>query len=139
MPDEQTPFSEYSCSLGTVIAHEAGSYHICTDDGRVIGVLANGELSPANVEADIASPAAPIPPVPDEVTPLQMRRALNAAGLRSTVEAAVAAADQETKDAWEFASTIRRDNALLAGMAVALGLTGAQVDDLFRAAAALEL
>lgn len=87
----------------------------------------------AAIAAALVDPPAP---VPAEVTPLQMRRALNAAGLRATVEAAVAADDQETKDAWEFASTIRRDNALLAGMGTALGLTTEQIDNLFRQAAA---
>jgi len=73
--------------------------------------------------------------VPPEVTPWQMRRALNQLGLRAMVEAAVAAGDQDARDGWEFALEIRRDNPLLAGMAAALGMTDAQLDDLFRLAA----
>jgi hypothetical protein len=133
MSENFTAFVPYPCSLGLVIAHEAGSYHISTPDGRVIGHGAQGVCSPESVEADLAIPG-PLP-VPGEVTPLQMRLALNAAGLRPTIEAAVAAADQQTRDAWEFASTIRRDNPLLAAMASALGLPPAQVDALFRNAA----
>ena len=77
----------------------------------------------------------PSPQIPDAVTPLQMRRALNAAGLRAAVEAAVAASDQDVKDAWEFALEIRRDNPLLTAMAAALSMTEEQVNDLFLQAA----
>jgi hypothetical protein len=80
-------------------------------------------------------PPAPVAEVPQCVTPRQIRRALNDAGLRATVEAAIAAADQATRDDWEFALEIRRDWPALAGMAAALGLTGAQVDTLFTQAA----
>lgn len=77
-------------------------------------------------------------PVPQSVTPWQMRRALNQLGLRAMVEAAVAAGDQDAKDGWDYALEIRRDNPLLAGMAQALGMTGAQLDDLFRLAASFQ-
>jgi hypothetical protein len=79
------------------------------------------------------APAAPL--VPAEVTPLQMRRALNTSGLRTVVESAVAAAPQDARDAWEFASVIRRDDPILAGMAAALGKTDAEIDALFILAA----
>jgi hypothetical protein len=138
-------FAEYTVeiqSLGllTIIAPEGEpGYRVRLPNGQVTAYPAiSGEPSEVNAASDIAYALAnpPPAPVPQEVTPLQMRLALNAAGLRSTVESAVAVADQETKDAWEFASTIRRDNALLAGMAAALGLTSAQVDELFRQAGA---
>lgn len=77
-------------------------------------------------------------PVPQSVTPWQMRRALNQLGLRAMVEAAVAAGDQDARDGWEFALEIRRDNPLLAGMGAALGMTDAQLDDLFRLAASFQ-
>lgn len=73
--------------------------------------------------------------VPAEITALQARRALNAAGLRATVDAAVAASSQDVKDAWEYATIVKRDNAIIASMANALHLTSEQVDDLFRAGA----
>lgn len=81
---------------------------------------------------------APPAPVPDVVTPRQIRWALNAAGLRGTVEGAIAAADQNTKDAWEFSNEVRRDNPLLNGLAAALGMSSEQLDDLFRLAASFE-
>jgi hypothetical protein len=75
--------------------------------------------------------------VPVSVTPRQIRRALTAAGLRATVEAAVASADQATQDDWEFALEVRRDWPALNAMATQMNLTAEQVDNLFRAAANL--
>lgn len=83
-------------------------------------------------------PPAPEPvPAPLSITPLQARRALRAAGLLDAVNGAVALADPDTQDAWEYAIEVRRDNPIIAGMAAALGLTDAQLDDLFRTAATL--
>jgi hypothetical protein len=81
---------------------------------------------PAAVEASDAT---------GTVTPLQMRRALNAAGLRTAVEAAVAAASQDVRDAWEFATVIVRTDPLLTALAADLGKTEADLDALFAAAA----
>jgi hypothetical protein len=76
------------------------------------------------------------PDVPQEVTPCQFRLALNAANLRTQVEAAVKAADQDTQDMWEYGNPIIRSNPQLNAMAASLGLTSAQVDQLFITAAA---
>lgn len=70
-------------------------------------------------------------PVPTAVTPRQFRLALNQLSLREAVEAAVAASDQDTKDTWEFATEVRRDNPELNAMAEALGLSPSQLDDIF--------
>lgn len=83
----------------------------------------------------IAANVAPDDMVPDTVSPWQMRRALNQLKLRDSVEAAVAAADQDTKDGWDYALEIRRDNPLINGMASGLGMTAAQLDELFLLAA----
>jgi hypothetical protein len=74
-------------------------------------------------------------PVPESVTPRQIRRALTAFGLRATVEAAIAGADQATRDDWEFALEIRRDWPALTAMATQMNLTSEQVDALFVQAA----
>lgn len=71
------------------------------------------------------------------VTPRQIRQALTRAGLRATVEAAVAAADQDTKDWWEFATSIERNNSELIAMAAALGVSDVALDDLFHLASTL--
>jgi len=76
-------------------------------------------------------------PLQTVVTPWQIRKALNASGLRATIEGAVAASSQEVKDAWEYALEFRRDNPLIEGLAVSLGKTSEELDDLFRLAASL--
>lgn len=73
-------------------------------------------------------------PAPQSVTPLQARRALRQAGLIDQVNAA-AVTSPETKDAWEFASSVERSSVFVSALATALGLTDDQVDDLFRSAA----
>lgn len=85
-------------------------------------------------EAWLASEPPP-PPVPVSVSRFQARAALHNAGLLTAVEAAVAAADPFTQIAWADATEFRRDSPTIAALAVALGMTGAQLDDLFRAAA----
>lgn len=76
-------------------------------------------------------------PVPGSISPLQARRALTAAGMREAVDGYVATLEQDGKDAWEYATVVNRDNAIIAAGASALGLTTAQVDDLFRLGATL--
>lgn len=81
----------------------------------------------------------PQQPVPDAVTPWQMRKALNATGKRSLVDAMLA--NQQTPrdviDGWEVASEWRRNDPVLLMMAGQLGMTDAEIDDLFRLAATL--
>lgn len=71
------------------------------------------------------------------VTPWQIRKALNQLGLRDAVEQAVAVADQETRDAWEFATEFVRTDPLVAAMQSVLGKTDAEVDALFMLGASL--
>lgn len=83
----------------------------------------------------------PIPPapVPGEVTRRQAKIVLSRAGLLSKADVAIAAMEgqpgEEARIDWADASTFRRDNPLIAGMASALGLSDDQVDTLFRQAA----
>ena len=81
----------------------------------------------------------PIPPepVPAAITPLQARRALRAADLLDAVNAWIATQSADAQEAWEYCVEVRRDDALIAGAQEGLGLTDKQVDDLFRAGAAL--
>jgi len=76
-------------------------------------------------------------PVPEAVTPVQFRRALRQAGLSDAVTAYVVTQDADTQDAWEYAVSIPRDDALVARAAAVLGQTEAEVDNLFRLAATL--
>ena len=71
---------------------------------------------------------------PWEVTPLQAKLALHGAGLLESIEAYVKTADKSIQIAWEYASSFNRTSPLLLSLAGGLGLTEAQLDDLFEAA-----
>lgn len=81
--------------------------------------------------------AARVAAVPKTVSPRQIRQALTRAGLRASVEAAVAAGDQDLQDWWEFATEFQRGNTHVAAMATALDVTSRQLDDLWTLAASL--
>lgn len=72
--------------------------------------------------------------VPFSITPYQARLALNSAGLREAAEAAIAVASQDVRDAWEYALSIERDSPFISAVGAALGLTDADIDQLFVAA-----
>lgn len=74
-----------------------------------------------------------IPPV----TPRQIRLALSRAGLRSSVEAAVSAGNQDLKDWYEYSTEFQRNQPLVEQMGTALGQTSEQLDDLWKLAATL--
>lgn len=76
-------------------------------------------------------------PIPSVVTMRQARTALSRSGLLTTVNAAVAAADEETRIAWEFSTEVQRDFPLVQTLAAALSLSEQQLDDLFTLAATL--
>lgn len=71
----------------------------------------------------------------------QARLALLGAGLMAQVNAAIAAMPGVEGEAarieWEFANEIARNSSLVSGLSSALGLTDAQLDQLFNTAAAL--
>jgi hypothetical protein len=77
------------------------------------------------------------PTTPTSVTARQARLALFAAGLLSTVEAAIAAEGGAVAIEWEYASTIERASPLVTEIASSLGLTEEQLDALFTQAAGL--
>ncbi len=58
-------------------------------------------------------------------------------GLLAQVEAIIAAQDEATRITWEYALEFQRDDPLLDGLAINLGLTDAQIDEFFFAAAQL--
>lgn len=72
--------------------------------------------------------------VPDQVSMRQARLALLSAGLLDQVDGAIA--DPAARIEWEYAQIVKRDSPLIAGLTGGLGLTEAQVDDLFKAAEA---
>jgi hypothetical protein len=121
------------------VAGISGNSYVVNHDGAAIGFVSPTTANEDNVEAELpilwANPFVPPTPPPSPVTPLQIRRALNAAGMRGMVEAALAQAPQDARDAWDYASEIKRDDATLNAMAAALGMSPAQIDNLFALAA----
>lgn len=90
--------------------------------------------------ADFHAPA-PVAAVPEAVTMRQARLALLGAGRLEAVQAAIDALPEPKKAAakisWEYSVQVQRHNGLVPQMAAALGLSEAQIDALFIAAAAL--
>ena len=76
-------------------------------------------------------------PVPEVVSPRQVRLLLLSQGLLENVKAMIAQQDEATQITWEYAEEFRRDNPLLNQLAANLGLTDQQIDEFFVAAAAL--
>lgn len=88
--------------------------------------------------AELEAARVPLPPpVPTYLTPNQARKALNRLGYRDAVDAYVATLSRDEQDDWEYATSIHRDNPIIAAGAAALGLSAEQVDDLFRMGATL--
>ena len=92
------------------------------------------------IVVDNGAPAA-VPPVPQVVTMRQARLALNAAGLLATVNSTIASMPGAVGDAarieWEFSSTVERHKQLVIALTPTLGLTAAQIDQLFITASTL--
>ena len=84
-----------------------------------------------------ASPAA----IPTVVTMRQARLAMLDAGILTSVSDALAAmtgiAGEAARIEWEYAAEMKRDHPLVASLSAALGLTSAQLDELFTVAAGL--
>ena len=118
----------------------AASRGVLFDGVGVLSVSAEwAETVGPIVEAVLSGVAPVLPParVPDEVTDLQFRLALNAEGLRDAAESYVAAAAWDVRDWWDRATHIRRDDARLNAAVKALGKTDADRDALFTLAASL--
>lgn len=88
-------------------------------------------------EGNTPEPADPAPPTVYTCTPWQIRKALNATGLRESVEIAISQADQETKDAWAYAASFERNHSLVISIGLVLGKTEEELDALFKLAASL--
>jgi len=76
--------------------------------------------------------------VPTHVTMRQARLALNQAGLLTTVDTAInSGTDEAAKIEWEYAQDVQRTWPLVLALMPVLGMTEAQLDDLFILAATL--
>jgi hypothetical protein len=101
------------------------------DDDSFVHLLPAGSVQITDAEADAMRPVpSPAPLAP--LSPRQIRQALTAAGLRATVETAIAASDQDTKDWYEFATEFGRNHPMVVSMGTALGQTSEQIDALWK-------
>lgn len=123
--------AKYLDATGSVILAEVNGINTVIEPGHPL-------WDEVSTRQDI-EPFAPQPdPVPQSVSMFQARTALRRAGLLAAVEATVAASgDPEIQDAWEYATEFPRTSPTIAALAAQIGLTDAQVDDLFRVAATI--
>jgi hypothetical protein len=73
-------------------------------------------------------------PVPRIVSKLQLRNAARKSNRWAFIKASIAAADEDTREGWELAIEIHRDNPLVNVLAAAAGWSSDEVDELFRLA-----
>lgn len=118
------------------------SYAILTEqvNGQTVTLSAEQRAAVLDRWAS-ARHAAQTPPVPAAVSRRQLRLELLSRGLLANVTAALnGISDEATKAAalieWEDATTFDRAHPLVGQIGAALGLTSAQLDDIWRAAAA---
>jgi len=112
-------------------------------DGALVVPIGDSrvQIGASYEDGTFTDPPLTLAPVPQSVTARQARLGLLGAGLLDDVEAALASLEgpqgRAARIEWEYALEIRRDSPLIAALAPALGLTGEQVDDLFRASLGL--
>ena len=120
-------------SRNTVIRQEDSAEFMLTE-----GNAGYAQYLAWRAEGNTPEPADPLPnPAILSVSPRQIRMALSRAGLRTQVESAVAAGDQDLKDWYEFSTEFERVNPQVLLMSAALGVSEAQLDDLWALAATL--
>ena len=94
---------------------------------------------PLKIEVDQAKAERILNPVPETVSRFQAKAALHQWGLLEQVQDLVANSDDVLlKLAWDEAS-FNRSSQMIANITEELGLTGEQVDDLFRTAAQIKV
>ena len=101
------------------------------DTGAFVNPETNTEYLAWLAEGNTPEPADPVPVPPIIVTPRQIRQALTRANLRTQVETAVAAGDQDIKDWWEFATQVEENHPMVVAMALGLNVDEAGLHDLF--------
>lgn len=120
--------------------------NICESDGPLPGlhmVLAErADIGNLWDGASFTAPVATPPEVPQSITRAQAKLALLNAGLLDAVQPAIDAVNdavmrKRMQIEWDDRLTFERSNPTLIGLAGALGMTDAQLDALFVAAAAL--
>jgi hypothetical protein len=100
--------------------------------------LPEGAIQITDTEASTIQEAnKPAPASITRISPRQIRMSLTQSGLRSQVEAAVAAGDQDMKDWYEFSTYFDRNHPQVLAMATALGVSDQELDALWALGATL--
>jgi hypothetical protein len=87
--------------------------------------------------SNFIEPVIPEPIIPSVVTMRQARLALLQSNLLATVEQAVSAGSEADKITWEYATEVHRSETLVQNLAVGLGLSETDLDNLFLLASSL--
>lgn len=108
------------------------------DDAAFEYLLPQGCVQITAEEADAIREAnKPVPPPVTQISPRQIRMALTQSNLRSQVEMAVTAGDQDMKDWYEYSTYFDRNHPQVLAMATALNVNDAQLDALWALGATL--
>lgn len=140
MENEIEPLPEVDLGDGRiVISYEGTFYRVRYPNGEIQAFPARTEATPEAALDDIVNDPAPLPPapVPPSVTRRQLLLVLNAQGITRAAIRAQIGDDEAALIEYDEATTFDRPHPLVASLAAAMGLTSAQVDDLFRTAATL--
>lgn len=102
-------------------------------------VITNAQTGEVTVEpmTQAEIDALPKPQPPSVVSMYQAREALRQSSLLSLVNDAITGGSEADRLKWEYATEVRRDDALVQNLSVGLGLTEQQLDNLFTLAASL--
>lgn len=118
----------------------------CDEHGATVEPPTGGARVVREIVPDFTMPPQPqeIEPakdVPQSITRLQAKIALSQTGLLEQIQGMMAGLPSTDiqRLAWENALQFERDSAMVNGMAAAIGITQDQLDDLFIAAAAIEV
>lgn len=124
----------YKDTAGEVFAYETEA------ERQAFGPPDLVPMTAAEVEAHLNPTAEPV--VPERVTMRQARLALLGAGLLDEVEAALSAlegaAGQAARIEWEYSQEVWRNKPFVQQVASSLGMSGAQLDQMFITAAGIE-
>jgi hypothetical protein len=100
------------------------------DDGSQDDLVGDKILL-SQAEIDKHTEKTKIKQLPDFLTMRQTRLALLQNNLLSSVEQNISTMPKNVQIEWEYATTVEKENVLVATLATSLGLTSSQVDDLF--------
>jgi len=134
----------YNASLPALVDGAPNPAILLTDTAYLDFVLQCAIQSWCQQYAPVVVPDVPVAEVngiPQQVTMRQARLALLGAGMLSGIDATINSLPEPTRSAakieWEYSQAVQRHNGFVSQIAPAIGLTEAQIDALFVAAAKL--